>query len=70
MGTSLDRAIARFRADPEMARYDTSEDVGGCWTTAYRFAWYPQRGAAAHGRVGAAHGGARRLCRCDTRRVS
>jgi hypothetical protein len=37
---ALEFAIARFRADPEMVRYDTSADVGGCWNTAHRFAWY------------------------------
>lgn len=40
MSAAFESAVARFRSDPEMARYDTTEDVGGCWNTAHRFAWY------------------------------
>src|SRR3954451_21684561 len=36
--TSL--AIERFRADPEMARYNTAAPVGGCWTSSFRFAHF------------------------------
>ena len=43
--TALDRAIADFRADPDMRRFDTTADLGGCWETAQRFAWHcAQRG--------------------------
>lgn len=38
---ALVRAIERFKADPEMARFaTTSEPIGGCNDTATRFAWY------------------------------
>lgn len=37
---ALQAVIATFRADPEMARFNTSDDVGGCWNTSHRFAWY------------------------------
>lgn len=40
VSAALELAVARFRSDPEMARYATTEDVGGCWNTAHRFAWY------------------------------
>lgn len=36
----LRSAIAAMQADPDMRRFNTSADVGGCWTTAYRFAWH------------------------------
>ena len=40
MNAALESAVARFRSDPQMARYDTTQDVGGCWNTAHRFAWW------------------------------
>ncbi len=36
--TSLQPAIDEFRADPSHARWNTAEDVGGCWDTARAFA--------------------------------
>lgn len=38
--SALTRAVERFKSDPEMARFDTAEPIGGCNDTATRFAWY------------------------------
>jgi hypothetical protein len=39
----LARVIAEARPDPLLQRFDTADDVGGCWNTAHRFALYCQR---------------------------
>lgn len=36
----LAEVIELFRADPDMQRFDTADDVGGCWEASQRFAWY------------------------------
>jgi hypothetical protein len=38
--TAIERAVEAFRGDPEMKPWDTDADIGGCWNTAHRFAWY------------------------------
>lgn len=37
-------AVEAMHRDPEMVRFDTSADIGGCWVASQRFAWYLHRG--------------------------
>lgn len=40
--SDLASVIERAKLDPEIARFDTDADVGGCWATAHAFAWHLQ----------------------------